>query len=288
MTAADPTPPPVPPASGASPLNGVVQRAKNILLKPNSEWDVIRSEPATLQSLFVPYALVLAAIGPLATLIGQLVFGVPNLLGGPATRPPIGSALSGAVLSYVLSLVSVGVLALLIEFLAPTFGGTKDRIAAFKVAIYSWTAAWLAGIFGLIPMLAILSIVGLYSLYLLYLGLPKLMNAPKEKALPYTAVVVLAAIVLFFIVGAIVSAVAGLGGAAMQGAQGVLGGAYPPFSATTTQQQFPQQQFPQQQFPQQPQQQFPQQPQQQFPQQPQYPQQQGGYPQQAAPGGGGK
>jgi hypothetical protein len=59
---------------------------------------------------------------------------------------------------------------------------------------------WVAGIFALIPGLRLLTILGLYSLYLLYLGLPVLMKAPREKAMGYTAVVVLAAIVLFVII----------------------------------------------------------------------------------------
>src|SRR5690606_41930837 len=63
-----------------------------------------------------------------------------------------------------ISLVSIYVLSLIIDALAPNFGGTKDPVKAFKVAAYSWTAAWIAGIFGVIPQLAILSIVGLYSL----------------------------------------------------------------------------------------------------------------------------
>jgi hypothetical protein len=40
-------------------------------------------------------------------------------------------------------------------------------------------------------------------LYLLYLGLPIVMKAPREKAVAYTAVVILAAIVLFMIIGVI-------------------------------------------------------------------------------------
>ena len=35
----------------------------------------------------------------------------------------------------------------------------------------------------------------------MYLGLPTLMKAPQEKALSYTAVVIVAAIVLFMVVG---------------------------------------------------------------------------------------
>lgn len=51
------------------------------------------------------------------------------------------------------------------------------------------------------PALGILGILGLYSVYLLYLGLPILMKAPSEKAGAYTAVVIVAAIVLFVVVG---------------------------------------------------------------------------------------
>jgi hypothetical protein len=60
----------------------------------------------------------------------------------------------------------------------------------------------LGGIFSIIPLLGILGILcGLYSLYLLYLGLPLLMKTPEDKTLPYTVVVIIAAIVLFVIVG---------------------------------------------------------------------------------------
>ena len=41
----------------------------------------------------------------------------------------------------------------------------------------------------------------MYSLYLLYLGLPVLMKAPEDKAAGYTGVVVIAAIVLFLVIG---------------------------------------------------------------------------------------
>jgi hypothetical protein len=43
--------------------------------------------------------------------------------------------------------------------------------------------------------------VGLYSLYLLYTGLPVLMRTPADKAMPYTVVVIIVAIVLFVVVG---------------------------------------------------------------------------------------
>src|SRR4029078_3504727 len=44
---------------------------------------------------------------------------------------------------------------------------------------------------------------GFYAIYLLYLGIPRLMKAPQDKALPYTAVIIVVAIVLAVIIGMI-------------------------------------------------------------------------------------
>jgi hypothetical protein len=123
--------------------------------------------------------------------------------GSTVYRTPIGTALASAVVTYVLSLIGVFVLGMIIDGLAPTFGGTKSQIQALKTAAYSSTASWVAGVFTLVPGLRVLAILGLYSIYLLYLGLPVTMKAPAERAGAYTGVVILAAFVLFFIIGMI-------------------------------------------------------------------------------------
>ena len=195
-----PTSNPTPPQSPAS---GIIERAKNIILKPRETWAVIDVEPATTQSIYMPYVLVLAAIGPIAQFVGGQVFGYGAF--GINFHPPIGTALVSAILSYGLALATTFALSLVIDGLAPNFGGQKNQVQALKVAAYSATAGWVAGIFGLIPALAILGLFGLYSLYLLYLGLPILMKVPQDKALGYTVVVIIVAVVLFLIVGAIVA-----------------------------------------------------------------------------------
>jgi hypothetical protein len=187
----------------------LVDRVKRILLSPRTEWEVIDAEQTTPAALYTGYIAPLAAIGPLAQLIGFTVFGIPVPFMG-TYRVPLGSALTGALVRYVLMLAGTYLLALIIDALAPTFNGQRNQIQALKVAAYSSTAAWVAGIFVLIPWLGFLGIVGLYSLYLLYLGLPVLMKAPQEKALPYTAVVILAAIVLFMVVGVIAGRFTGI------------------------------------------------------------------------------
>lgn len=180
----------------------LMERVKRILLSPRSEWEVIDAEPTTPAELYTRYIVPLAAIGPLAQLIGYSVFGVTVPFVG-TYRIPIGSAITQAIVTYILTLAGTYVLALIIDALAPTFNGQRSQIQALKLAAYSLTASWVAGIFALIPGLRILTVLGLYSLYLLYLGLPVLMKTPREKAIGYTAVVIIAAIVLSLVIGAI-------------------------------------------------------------------------------------
>jgi hypothetical protein len=179
----------------------LIERAKNILVQPKAEWPRIETEPATVGSIYSNYVVYVAAVPVLATLIGSLVFGYS--FGGLTYRPSIGAALTTAVLQYALQLGGVYVFALIVDFLAPKFGGRQDRISAFKLAAYSATASWLAGVFGLVPALGFLSILGLYSLYLIYTGVPVLMKVPQERALPYTATLVVIALVLGIVLGSL-------------------------------------------------------------------------------------
>lgn len=189
----------------------LLDRVKAILLTPKQEWGVIDAEPATVGALYTGYVIPLAAIPALASFIGWSVVGISVPLGG-SFKIPMGTGLTWAAVQYCGTLIGVYVLALIIDALAPSFGGQKNQIQALKVAVYSSTASWVAGIFAIIPSLGILGILGLYSLYLLFLGLPVLMKAPQEKALGYTVVAVIAAVVVFLLVGALANQVAGFGG----------------------------------------------------------------------------
>lgn len=186
----------------------LVERVKRILLSPQTEWEVIATEPATSAELYTKYIIPLAAIGPVAQLIGYSVFGIRVF--GSTYRVPIGSGLTTAIVTFILTLGATYLLAMIIDALAPTFGGQRSQIQALKVAAYSSTAAWVAGIFALIPGVRMLGILGLYSLYLLYLGLPSLMKSPRDRALAYTGVVVIAGIVLFMVVSIIANRFLGM------------------------------------------------------------------------------
>ena len=188
----------------------IVGRAKAILLQPKAEWAVIDAEPATVGSIYTSYVLILAAIPAVCFAVGLSVFGL-NVPYVGAMHYSVGLALRFAVTQYISALIGVYVLALIIDALAPTFGGQKDQIRALKVAAYSTTASWVVGVLGLVPAFGVLQLLlSLYSLYLLYTGLPVIMKAPADRATGYTAIVILAAIVLFVIIGAVTRSVSGI------------------------------------------------------------------------------
>ena len=181
-------------------LNKLIARVKGILLTPKTEWPVIAAEPATVADLYKGYILWLAAIPPLFTFLVTARF-----------APGLG--VSQLVVGYALSLAMFYVVALIIDALAPTFGGTKDRVQALKTIAYAYTASCVAGVAAIVPIIGLLIIIaaGIYGIYLLYLGLPHTMKCPPDRAGGYTAVIVIITIVLAFFVGAIVGAVTGAG-----------------------------------------------------------------------------
>ncbi|MGQ0559879.1 MAG: Yip1 family protein [Sphingosinicella sp.] len=205
MTDGSPTPPtgydPSSPPSRGGGQKPLVERAKDIIMKPRSEWAVIDGEASTIGSIYTGYVMILAAIGPIAMVIGHQLFGV-----GFGIKPSLSFSITSAVVGYVLSLVGVYIASLVIDMLAPTFGGTRNSLNAFKVAAYSWTAAWLAAIFAILPALAILSLLGLYSLYLLYTGLPRLMRVSEDRAVGYIVLCFVVMIVVYLVIGLITGA----------------------------------------------------------------------------------
>ena len=172
----------------------LVERVQAILLKPKATWPEIDAEPADAASLYKNYVMILALIPALASFIGLSLIGVGAF--GVSFRVPLASGLANMIVGYVLSLVMVFVLALIIDAMAPTFEGSRSQIGALKLSAYASTAAFVGGVFSLLPSLSVLgALAALYGIYLLYTGLPVLMKCPPDKAIAYTAVVVVCAIV---------------------------------------------------------------------------------------------
>ena len=190
---------------------GLIDRAKAITLKPDESWPQIAAEQTTPGDIITRYALPLLAIGPVASFIGGQLFGISALV--VTLKPSLMSGLGMALTSFVMSLISLVVIGLITDFLAPKFNGEANRTQAFKLVAYSLTPGWVAGALGIVPALSVLILLAsLYGLYLFYKGATPVMKVPADKAGGFTVVTVIVAIVVNMVAAALLTAVTGMFG----------------------------------------------------------------------------
>jgi hypothetical protein len=179
----------------------LVQRAKNIIMTPKTEWPVIAAEEPNIAEIFKGYVLPLALIPVVAHIIG---FGVI----GMGMMSSFSWGIATGLIQFILAFVGVYLSAYVIAFLAPRFSSQQDMGRAVQLVAYSYTPAWVAGILALIPALGVLVLVaGLYGLYLMYLGLPQMMKTPQDKVIPYLVVSIIVLIVTYWIISLILTSV---------------------------------------------------------------------------------
>ncbi len=187
------------------------RRARAMLFDPRAEWAWIEKESGDPAYLLSRYVAVLALIPAVFGFIGTNIIGTMVAGTGPV-RASLFDGGFGAIFGYVMAFAIVLALAAIIDLFAPWFGGQRDFDAAFKLAIYSYTPVWLAGIFLLLPGLRFLILLGFYGAYVLLSGLPYLMKAPAQRSYLYALVVVVCACALTLVAAAAQSAVFGTPG----------------------------------------------------------------------------
>jgi hypothetical protein len=193
----------------------IVDRAKNIILTPKTEWPVIAGEDPVAGQIISGYVIPLALIPAVATMLGLGLIGR-----GMLTSFTTGIAM--AIVSFIAAVAGVYLTAFVIDYLAPNFGSQKNFGRSMQLVAYSYTPAWIAGILTIIPVLGVLVLIAsLYGLYLLYLGLPHTMKTPQDKVVPYMVVSIIVLIIVYFVLTAILTMIVfgifGLGAMSMMG-----------------------------------------------------------------------
>lgn len=178
----------------------LIERVKNILITPKTEWDVINGESATPQSLLMSYVIplaVVAAAGPLLTgLLWAGAWGFKYYL-------------ISAIIALVAQVVGFYVSTIIIDLLAPSFGSEKDINKSAQLVAYSGTPSYVASLLSFIPVIGFLiSIAGwVYGIYIMYLGIGPLKKTPEDKKVVYMIVAFVIMIAIYFIVAAILGAI---------------------------------------------------------------------------------
>jgi Yip1 domain len=179
----------------------LVERAKNIIVTPKTEWDAVSAEEPNIQQILLGYVLPLALIPTIAVIIGWGLIGIFGF-----TSFTYGIAMG--LVQLINAFLSVLVTGFVIDLLAPSFGSQKNMGRAVQLVAYSMTPIWIAGILNILPSIGWLAgLIGLYGLYLMYLGLTPLMKTPEDKKVGYLVVSILILIVVYFVIAAILTAI---------------------------------------------------------------------------------
>jgi hypothetical protein len=179
-----------------------IERIKNIIVSPKTEWETIANESANINSLMFGYVLILAGLSAVAAFVGQGIVGV-SIMGIKIAGINWGiyAALNVLIAAFAGTLIT----AFAIDILAPNFGSEKNLARSYQLVAYSFTPTWIGGLLAVIPALSVIGgLFGLYGLYLLYTGIAPIKNTPKDKQTIYFVVSLLVTLAVYIVIGIIV------------------------------------------------------------------------------------
>lgn len=163
----------------------IILRIKNIISKPDSEWNSIANEKGDFKQVLNNYALPLILLVSVARFLGLSKFGI-NL--------SFYSILYAGV-DFLSLYFGIYLAALIIKEIAPSFQSHNDKTIAFKIIVYSSTPIFVASfISNLAPSLFFVNLFYIYTLYLLWTGIGPLMNTAERNKMSFIIIIV---IVLF-------------------------------------------------------------------------------------------
>lgn len=155
-----------------------------LLAHPNREWRQIHSERETLTHLYGHHVLALAAIPVVCAFIGTTQVGW-GYGGGENIQLGYADAFFAGLGFYVAILAAVGLMGVVIRWLARRYSAQPSRRNCIIFAGYVATPMFLSGLVALYPLLwlcLLAIIVGLcYSAYLLYVGVPAFLGISNEE-----------------------------------------------------------------------------------------------------------
>jgi hypothetical protein len=181
-------------------FNAIIKRVINLITKTKEEWDAIQGESLTIKDIYLKFAIILYAVPSVALLIGMIIQGAPIMM-----------ALMMAIFLYVITIGVLFLIGVIIDVLAPQFGGTKDMVSSQKLAVFSLVPYAVAGALFILPigfggfgfgggMFYLVLLVSLYSFYLMFLGAPKLKNiSQQDKVIPFIIIIAVIWLILIYI-----------------------------------------------------------------------------------------
>ena len=179
----------------------MIQHAPGILFSPNSEWNKIAAVAANASNLV--YLLILAVLPAVAWYYGTTQVGW-SVGEGEVTKLTQASATRIIILFYLAMVATVIVIGYFTHWMSVSYGAQSTVMKGISVAAYSATPMFIAGLVGFHPLLWIDMLIGVgavsWSLYLLYVGIPIVMNVPKERGFLFASAIVAVCLVMLIVI----------------------------------------------------------------------------------------
>jgi hypothetical protein len=185
----------------------LIQRVKNIILTPKTEWSAIAQEKQSMTTVITSYVIPLVLVGAVATFIGYGLIGINY---GLIRMSGMGWGIRMAVIQVCSAIIGVIITAYAVDALAPSFGSEKNINKSAQLVAYGYTPAFIGAIFSIFPAIAIIgSLFSLYGIYLMYLGLGPIKKTPEDKRVVYLVVTIVVLIVVYAVIGIILGSILG-------------------------------------------------------------------------------
>lgn len=184
----------------------MVQHGIGLLLAPGPAWREIASlSPGRLRALIL-YPCFMALLPAVAWYYGTSQVGWSVGDQGETIKLTSASALRICVLFYLGMVACVGVIGYFIHWMSDTYGADSNLVKGIVIAGFAATPMFLAGIVGVYPVLWLDMLIGVaavsWSVFLLYVGIPIVMDIPKERGFLFSsAVLAIALVILITLMG---------------------------------------------------------------------------------------
>jgi hypothetical protein len=178
----------------------MLQHTVGILTSPGATWRKLAEMDDHGRSIMLLYPLIWAIAPAAAWYFGTAYVGW-SVGDGEKVRLTMGSASVISFLFYGAMVGSVYFVGYFVHWMADTYGGESTLNKGMLVASMTATPMFVLGLAGFYPELWIDLLIGVaalsWSVYLLYVGIPIIMNIPKERGFLFASALVAVSLVIF-------------------------------------------------------------------------------------------
>ncbi|OFX24774.1 MAG: hypothetical protein A2033_03855 [Bacteroidetes bacterium GWA2_31_9] len=178
-------------------LNFIINRFRNIIFSPSTEWDIIKSEKHDIQKILTTYLIPIIITIGIADLLGGLIF---------QSFYSLTFRMLSTIITMIIPFSSILLSSYFISLLSPSFGAKSDLTSSIKLVTYSYSIQLLLSILiNLLPFFSALGILGLYFIFIIWQGVVPLMEVAEEKKVSFVILSVLIIIIISLLISFVFS-----------------------------------------------------------------------------------